>query len=59
MSDRIEMTRKELWELIWSMPLSRATATFPMARLALVADDAVMERLHPSNIASVPQDFRQ
>lgn len=35
MTSRIEMTRQELWELVWSMPLSRAAATFPMSHLAL------------------------
>ena len=27
MSSRIEMTRQELWELVWSMPLIRAAET--------------------------------
>lgn len=35
MSNRIETTRQELWELVWSMPLSKAAATFPMSHLAL------------------------
>ena len=29
------MTRQELWELVWSMPLGRAAATLPMSHLAL------------------------
>jgi hypothetical protein len=35
MSSRIETTRQELWELVWSMPLSQAAATIPMSHLAL------------------------
>jgi DNA invertase Pin-like site-specific DNA recombinase len=35
MTSRIEMTCQELWELVWSMPLNRAAATFPMSHLAL------------------------
>ena len=35
MSNRIEMTGQELWELVWSMPLTRAAATFQMSHLAL------------------------
>jgi hypothetical protein len=34
MSNRVEMTRQELWELVWSMPLSRAASTFAMSHLA-------------------------
>jgi hypothetical protein len=35
MASRIEMTRHDLYDLVWSMPLARAAATLGMAHLTL------------------------
>ncbi|SEP42840.1 hypothetical protein SAMN02990966_06109 [Rhodospirillales bacterium URHD0017] len=35
MTTRTEMTRQELYDLVWSLPLHKAAATFPMSHLAL------------------------
>lgn len=35
MTSRIEMTGQQLYDLVWSSPLGKAAATFPMSHLAL------------------------